>query len=80
MLLIDNSIFSIASANFDYRSFRFQYEIALIGSEPDIITQLQSHVRETLTASEAFNYEAWEKRSWIEKFFEWLLTPFRHLL
>ena len=80
MLMIDNSLFSISSANFDYRSFRFQYEIALIGDEQAIIDQLQAHVDETLRSSEAFNYETWEKRSWIEKFFEWLLTPFRHLL
>ncbi len=80
MLMIDNSLFSISSANFDYRSFRFQYEIALIGDEQAIIDQLQAHVEETLRSSEAFNYETWEKRSWIEKFFEWLLTPFRHLL
>ena len=80
MLMIDDSLFSISSANFDYRSFRFQYEIALIGYEKSIVEQLQTHVTETLASSELFNYEAWEKRSWIEKFFEWLLTPFRHLL
>ena len=80
MLMVDDALFSISSANFDYRSFRFQYEIALIGSEQSIIDQLQKHVAETLKSSEAFIYEVWEKRSWIEKFFEWLLTPFRHLL
>ena len=80
MMLIDGSVFSISSANFDYRSFRFQYEIALIGYEQSIIDQLQAHVSETLRSSETFNYESWEKRSFIEKFFEWLLTPFRHLL
>lgn len=80
MLMTDDSMFSISSANFDYRSFRFQYEVALIGYEPAIVEQLQSHVEETLKSSEAFNYEVWEKRSYIEKFFEWLLTPFRHLL
>ena len=79
-MLIDGSVFLISSANFDYRSFRFQYEIALIGYEQSIIDQLQAHVSETLRSSETFNYESWEKRSFIEKFFEWLLTPFRHLL
>jgi len=34
LLMIDDEIFSISSANFDFRSFRYQYEIALIGSEP----------------------------------------------
>jgi len=80
MLMTDDSMFSISSANFDYRSFRFQYEVALIGYEPAIVEQLRTHVEETLKSSEAFNYEIWEKRSYIEKFFEWLLTPFRHLL
>lgn len=80
MLLIDDSVFSISSANFDYRSFRFQYEVALIGYEQSIIDQLQAHVAETLKSSEPFIYEVWEKRSYLEKFFEWLLTPFRHLL
>ena len=80
MLMIDDSMFSISSANFDYRSFRFQYEVALIGYEPAIVEQLQAHVEDTLKSSESFNYEVWEKRSYIEKFFEWLLTPFRHLL
>jgi len=80
MLMVDDSLFSISSANFDYRSFRFQYEIALIGSDQSIIDQLKSHVAESLRSSEPFLYNVWAKRSWIEKFFEWLLTPFRHLL
>jgi cardiolipin synthase len=80
MVLIDDELFSISSANFDYRSFRFQYEIALIGYEPDIVEQLKKHVSETLASSEEFSFENWQNRSYIEKFFEWLLTPFRHLL
>ena len=67
-------------APFRIRSFRFQYEIALIGYETEIITQLQAHVNESLNSSEAFIYDVWAKRSLLEKFFEWLLTPFRHLL
>ena len=80
LLLIDNELFSITSANFDYRSFRYQYEIALIGREPSILTQLQDHVQETLNNSVEFSYEAWLKRPLIEKIFERILVPFRHLL
>ena len=79
LLFIDEEIFSISSANFDYRSFRYQYELALIGKEPDIIHQLKIHVNETIRNSEAFDYEQWEKRALIEKIFEWILLPFRHL-
>jgi len=80
LIVIDNSIFSISSANFDYRSFRYQYEIALIGKEPEVLTQLREHLAETLNNSEEFNYDRWLRRPLIEKIFEWILIPFRHLL
>ena len=80
LLLVDNHVFSVTSANFDYRSFRYQYEIALIGKDNSILIQLQDHVQETLNNSVEFSYEAWLKRPLIEKIFERILIPFRHLL
>lgn len=80
LLMIDDRTFSISSANFDYRSFRYQYEITLIGHDPEILRQLNMHVRETMASSEEFNYERWLNRPLIEKIFEWILLPFRHLL
>ena len=80
LMVIDNRVFSISSANFDYRSFRYQYEIALIGKEPEVLRQLQEHLQETLNNSEAFDYEKWANRPLIEKIFEAILIPFRHLL
>jgi len=80
LMMIDNRIFSISSANFDYRSFRYQYEIALIGTDPEVLLQLKDHVNETIRNSENFNYEIWIKRPLIEKIFEAILVPFRHLL
>jgi len=79
-MFIDNRIFAISSANFDYRSFRYQYEIALIGSEPDVVSQLKDHIKETLADSEVFDYERWLRRPLIQKILEWTLLPFRHLL
>jgi cardiolipin synthase A/B len=80
LLTIDGSIFSISSANFDYRSFRYQYEMALIGRDPEIMKQLQEHIQETLENSEEFSFDAWLNRPLIEKIFERILVPFRHLL
>lgn len=80
LLLIDNRIFSISSANFDYRSFLYQYEIALIGKDIDILGQLQEHIQETVNNSIEFSYDGWLKRPLIEKIFEGILVPFRHLL
>jgi cardiolipin synthase len=80
LMFIDNRIFSISSANFDYRSFRYQYEIALIGSEPDVVRQLREHIDTTLEDSEVFDYDRWFRRPLIQKILEWTLLPFRHLL
>lgn len=80
LLVIDKEIYSIGSPNFDYRSFRFQHEIVLIGSDESVIEQVLKHVAGTMQNSEDFEYEIWLERSTIQKFFEWLILPFRHLL
>ncbi len=79
-MMVDSRIFSIGSANFDYRSFRYLYEIAVIGMEEDIIMQLNNHYNKAIKHSEDFNFESWLRRPLINKFFEWLLLPVRHLL
>ena len=80
VLLVDDEVYSIGSSNFDYRSFRYMYEIALIGQRKDVIEQLEDHLRETIRNSQGFDYERWLHRPRINKFFEWILLPFRHLL
>jgi cardiolipin synthase len=79
LLLADRKVFSIASSNFDYRSFRYQHEIALIGRNQEIINLIVENIDETLKDCEPFNYENWLKRPFPDKLFERLLVPFRHL-
>ncbi len=78
LLVIDDEIFSVSSANFDYRSFRYQYEIALIGTDAGILSQLRTHIAETVRNSQGLDYLEWKRRPLIEKIFEWILLPFRH--
>lgn len=78
--MIDDEVFSISSSNFDYRSFRYQYELALIGREKSVLEDLRIHFDTTLALSQEFDYESWKRRSGIEKFFEWILLPIRYLL
>ena len=80
ILMIDREIFSMGSPNFDYRSFRFQHEIVLIGTDKSAIDQISRHVSVTIKSSQEFRYDLWQRRSAIQKFFEWILLPFRHLL
>lgn len=79
-MMIDKEIFSIGSANIDYRSFRYMHEICLIGKDKSIIKQLNQHFSETIRYCSPFNPETWRNRSFIERFFEWILLPFRHYL
>ncbi|MDP3463010.1 MAG: hypothetical protein Q8S18_09500, partial [Bacteroidales bacterium] len=78
--LIDDSVFSVGSPNFDYRSFRYMYEIALIGTQPELINQVRNYIQLTIDNTESFNFSHWQRRPLINKFFEWLLLPVRHLL
>ncbi len=80
VLLVDRKTFSIGSPNFDYRSFRYQHEIVVLGSVKSVVRQVYGHLKETMRNSEKFDFENWEKRSPLQKFFEWALLPFRHLL
>ena len=80
LLMIDDKIFSVGSLNFDYRSFRYMYEISLIGEEKQIAEQLKAHIAGTISDSQEFDYDHWKRRPMISRFFEWLLLPIRHLL
>ncbi|MBR5784142.1 MAG: phosphatidylserine/phosphatidylglycerophosphate/cardiolipin synthase family protein [Bacteroidales bacterium] len=79
-MFIDGEIFSISSANFDYRSFQHQHELALIGKEHNISKLLKKHVDTTLESCEAFDYQKWLERTKFEKFMEWFLRPLRFMM
>ncbi|MBN2614237.1 MAG: phosphatidylserine/phosphatidylglycerophosphate/cardiolipin synthase family protein [Bacteroidales bacterium] len=80
LILVDNEWFGVGSSNFDYRSFRYMFEIMLFGNEPEIARQILEHAEITKKSCIPFAYKSWIKRPPIEKFFEWILLPFRHLL
>lgn len=77
-MLVDGSRFLMGSANMDYRSFRLQYEIMLYGIEPQIVGLLRGHIKGTQEHCVDFDYEKWKNTPLLNRFLEWLLTPFRH--
>lgn len=79
-MLIDEEIFAIGSSNFDYRSFRYMYEILFTGDNQQINNQLKAHLEKTIENCEQFDYQKWKRRPLINKIFEWILLPVRHLL
>lgn len=80
MLMTDNQIFAIGSPNFDYRSFRFQHEIMMVGTDNDIIKLLLNHLNGTVGETVPFDPVQWKNRGWFTRLREWILIPFRHWL
>lgn len=77
--LFDDENFGIGSSNFDYRSFRYQHEIMLFGTDPVIVDQVKQHIDATLESCIDFDHESWLRRPVLEKVVGWMLIPFRHL-
>ena len=80
LMMIDEDIFAIGSPNFDYRSYRYMFEIMLVGYDKRIIEQIKEHISETIRETEPFNYKRWMERPYVNRIFEWLILPFRHYL
>ncbi len=80
VLLIDDELYVIGSANFDYRSFRYQHEISLLGRDGNTIDQILEQVSFCLGNSLPFDYDEWMKRPFMQRLMEKLMLPFRHLL
>ncbi len=78
-MVVDRHTFLFGSSNFDYRSFRYQFEIGLKGCEPELLNLLQQHFDDIEEQSILFDYDEWKSRSGIDKLFETLMLPIRRL-
>lgn len=79
MLVVDDH-FYIGTSNFDYRSFRYQFEVGLVGKDQNILDQLYQHNNETLKDCIEFDYDKWLNRPKWQKVLEVILVPLRHFL
>jgi cardiolipin synthase len=75
--LFDGNYFSFGSANLDHRSFSYQYELNLCGTDPKMRDIIRAHLNETLKDTEDFNYEVWKRRPLLQKINEIILIPMR---
>lgn len=78
-MLIDREVYALGSPNFDYRSFRYQHELLVAGRHKNIVEMVDRHLRKSLEGCMPFDYSLYLRRPKIEKFFGWMLLPFRHL-
>ena len=73
VFLFDSKYFCFGSANFDYRSLIYQYELNLAGTNPLVLRRVKKHLDESIKGCEYFDYKAWKNRSWTHKLFERIL-------
>lgn len=77
LLIVDEESFLFGSSNLDYRSFRHQYEINVLGRDEAILESLKFYFREGLGETIPFDYSVWEKRHFLSHAWEGIMNPFR---
>ena len=80
LLIVDDSFFLLGSSNLDYRSFKYQYEINLLGKSKKIVSSLRTIFARNLRQSSAFNYTRWKNRGVVKRLVERMIKPFRKYL
>jgi cardiolipin synthase len=88
-VVVDGTRFLVGSSNLDYRSFRYQYDLMLYGTDnvngivnsagEKILSLLKEHIAKTDEHCVEFDYEKWKNTPILYKLTEWLITPFRRL-
>jgi len=79
LFIADNWVY-VGSTNFDYRSFRYMFEIGLFTENKNIYQGIRNHIDETLKDCISFDYIEWKNRTRTTKLIERLLLPIKHLL
>lgn len=80
LMVVDEKYFIIGSSNVDYRSFVFQYESNLSGTDETISKELSNSFKNALKHCREFNYLKWKKRPFKQKLAEKFLDIFKRVL
>jgi cardiolipin synthase len=79
-MVVDGIFATVASTNFDNRSFRYNDEIDLAMNDAVVAGRLEQMFENDLRKSRAYTYEQWLRRPFVKRFTEWLLLPIRSQL
>lgn len=80
LLTIDDTWFSVGSANMDHRSFKYMFEIALLGNNPVVNALVNEHISHTQNMSLEFDVKIWKSRPLFKRILALMIAPFSHLL
>jgi len=80
LLSIDDETFSIGSANMDHRSFKYMFEIAMIGTDSSVNSLVKEHLTHTESMSEELDIQTLKNRPLIKRLLSLIILPFSRLL
>ena len=80
LLSIDDEIFSISSANMDHRSFKYMFEIALIGTDSAVNSLVKEHITHTESLSEKLDIQTLQHKPVFRRLLSLVILPFSRLL
>jgi cardiolipin synthase len=69
-VIVDSRVASVGSANFDLRSFIYNFEINAVLYDTEVAYQLEEHFREDMTHCIELTRDLYEKRSYLVRFKE----------
>ena len=80
LLSIDDETFSIGSDNMDHRSFKYMFEIALIGTDPAVNSLVKEHIFHTESMSEEPEMQILKHQPLFQRLLSFIILPFSRLL
>ncbi len=80
LIIVDGSIASIGSGNFDYRSFEHNYELNTLIYDESLSKELADDYNKLCESSEHLNYKSFKERALKEKLLEGMARIFSPLL
>lgn len=79
VIISDDVLCSVGSANFDYRSLETNFEVSAVFYDSTINRKLQKEFKSDLKDSIMLDYNTWQKRPWYMKFLTSLARLFAPL-
>lgn len=80
LMIVDQAVCMLGSANLDYRSLFLQFELMLVSHHAELIQTVREHFRQSYADSRPFSGEDWKKRSLERKTIELLISPVKQFL
>jgi len=80
VIMIDDELSCIGSANFNHRSMLKDDEINLVIIDSGTSQELRSHFTEDLENSERITNFRWKKRDMVKRVLEVIIRPFKQQL